>query len=52
MLINHEIGHRLGYSHVTCDKDGDLAPVMQQQSKFLSYDGITCKANPWAFPGD
>ncbi|WP_107463250.1 DUF3152 domain-containing protein [Streptomyces sp. MA5143a] len=51
MLINHEIGHRLGYSHVTCDKDGDLAPVMQQQSKFLSYDGITCKANPWAFPG-
>ncbi|WEH15448.1 DUF3152 domain-containing protein [Streptomyces sp. VNUA24] len=51
MLINHEIGHRLGYSHVTCDKDGELAPVMQQQSKFLTYDGITCKANPWAYPG-
>ncbi|MDX2828574.1 DUF3152 domain-containing protein, partial [Streptomyces ipomoeae] len=50
MLINHEVGHRLGYSHVTCDKDGELAPVMQQQSKFLSRNGITCKANPWAFP--
>ncbi|GGS91052.1 DUF3152 domain-containing protein [Streptomyces chromofuscus] len=50
MLINHEIGHRLGYSHVTCDKDGELAPVMQQQTKFLEHDGIRCKANPWAFP--
>ncbi|WP_326577710.1 DUF3152 domain-containing protein [Streptomyces sp. NBC_00481] len=51
MLINHEIGHRLDYPHVTCDKDGELAPVMQQQSKFLTYDGITCKANPWPYPG-
>ncbi|WUP33479.1 DUF3152 domain-containing protein [Streptomyces europaeiscabiei] len=51
MLINHEIGHRLGYPHVTCDKDGELAPVMQQQSKFLTQDGITCKANPWPYPG-
>jgi hypothetical protein len=51
MLINHEIGHRLGYPHVTCDKAGELAPVMQQQSKFLTYDGITCKANPWPYPG-
>ncbi|MFF6785964.1 DUF3152 domain-containing protein [Streptomyces sp. NPDC012510] len=51
MLINHEIGHRLGYSHVTCDKDGELAPVMQQQSKFLTYGGITCRANPWPYPG-
>ncbi|MER5211124.1 DUF3152 domain-containing protein [Streptomyces sp. NPDC002838] len=50
MLINHEIGHRLGYSHVTCDKDGDLAPVMQQQTKFLDHDGIRCRANPWAYP--
>ncbi|GAA2243538.1 hypothetical protein GCM10010145_07720 [Streptomyces ruber] len=50
MLINHEIGHRLGYNHVTCDKDGDLAPVMQQQTKFLEYRGIHCEANPWPFP--
>ncbi|MFF4276263.1 DUF3152 domain-containing protein [Streptomyces sp. NPDC001536] len=51
MLINHEVGHRLGNHHVTCDKDGELAPVMQQQTKFLNHDGITCKANPWAYPG-
>ncbi|WP_455681103.1 DUF3152 domain-containing protein [Streptomyces paradoxus] len=52
MLINHEVGHRLGYNHVTCDKDGDLAPVMQQQTKFLDHDGIRCRANPWAYPGN
>ncbi|WP_329271225.1 DUF3152 domain-containing protein [Streptomyces sp. NBC_01451] len=51
MLINHEVGHRLGYGHVTCDKDGDLAPVMQQQTKFLDHDGIHCRANPWPYPG-
>ncbi|MFI8166948.1 DUF3152 domain-containing protein [Streptomyces sp. NPDC085931] len=50
MLINHEVGHRLGYGHVTCDKDGDLAPVMQQQTKFLDHDGIRCRANPWPYP--
>ncbi|MER6708645.1 DUF3152 domain-containing protein [Streptomyces fumanus] len=52
MLINHEVGHRLGHNHVTCDKDGDLAPVMQQQTKFLEYDGIRCRANPWPYPND
>ncbi|MGW1358329.1 DUF3152 domain-containing protein [Streptomyces chartreusis] len=51
MLINHEVGHRLGFGHVTCDKDGELAPVMQQQTKFLDHDGIHCRANAWAYPG-
>ncbi|WDF41083.1 DUF3152 domain-containing protein [Streptomyces sp. T12] len=51
MLINHEVGHRLGNNHVTCDKDGDLAPVMQQQTKFLDHNGIHCRANPWPYPG-
>ncbi|MEU0286817.1 DUF3152 domain-containing protein [Streptomyces sp. NPDC006147] len=50
MLINHEIGHRLGHNHVTCDKDGDLAPVMQQQTKFLDHDGIRCRPNAWPYP--
>jgi len=51
MLINHEVGHRLRYGHVTCDKDGELAPVMQQQTKFLDHNGIHCRANAWPYPG-
>ena len=30
--INHEIGHAFGNGHVGCAKEGDLAPVMMQQS--------------------
>ena len=27
-----------------------IAPVMQQQTKFLDHDGIHCLANPWPYP--
>ncbi|MFF9087022.1 DUF3152 domain-containing protein [Streptomyces sp. NPDC014991] len=50
MLINHEVGHRLGHGHVTCQKNNELAPVMQQQTKFLDHDGIHCRPNPWPYP--
>ncbi len=50
MLINHEVGHRLGYNHVSCRTPGALAPVMQQQTKTLELEGIKCKANPWVYP--
>jgi hypothetical protein len=50
MLINHEVGHRLGHGHVGCPKDGALAPVMMQQTKFLTTNGAKCRPNAWPYP--
>ena len=42
-VLNHEVGHALGYPHQRCPEDGSPAPVMLQQT--ISLDG--CASNPW-----
>ena len=64
-LINHEVGHALGYAaHVPCIANGELAPIMMQQTLSLDNselhamaphevypdDGAQCRYNPWPYP--
>ncbi|QNG21406.1 DUF3152 domain-containing protein [Rhodococcus triatomae] len=64
-LINHEVGHAIGYrDHQPCETQDGLAPVMMQQSfgtanheiYRLDPEGVvpdndlTCRFNPWPYP--
>lgn len=64
-LINHEVGHAIGYhQHQACENDGGLAPVMMQQTfgtknddiaaldphGVVPMDGKRCRFNPWPYP--
>ncbi len=44
MIINHELGHWLGFEHWRCYGHGVAAPVMQQQS--ISLGGLIPSAWP------
>ncbi|WP_246118181.1 DUF3152 domain-containing protein [Corynebacterium canis] len=64
-MVNHEVGHGIGFaSHQPCAKDGELAPIMMQQTLSVNNselhginpeevypdDNATCATNPWPFP--
>lgn len=63
-LINHEVGHGIGYEkHQPCKENGALAPIMMQQTfgtanaQIMALDpgmeadrSLVCKPNAWPFP--
>lgn len=42
-VLNHEVGHALGYRHRACPRRGARAPVMQQQTLATR----PCRPNGW-----
>lgn len=48
MVINHEMGHRLGFKHMKCPAAGSPAPVMQEETINLAG----CLPNAYPFSAD
>jgi hypothetical protein len=49
VVINHEMGHFLGFDHMRCPGAGKLAPVMQNQT--IELEGCSVNAHPYARDG-
>jgi Protein of unknown function (DUF3152) len=46
MVMNHEVGHYLGFAHATCPGPGRTAPIMLPQSRTMGG----CVFNPFPYP--
>jgi hypothetical protein len=49
MVIDHEMGHFLGFDHMHCPGAGTLAPVMQTQT--IDLEGCAPNAHPYTADG-
>lgn len=49
MVVNHEMGHFLGFDHMLCPAAGQPAPVMQEET--IDLAGCTPNAYPFAADG-
>ncbi|MEV0272369.1 DUF3152 domain-containing protein [Hamadaea sp. NPDC050747] len=49
MVINHEMGHYLGFNHMLCPGAGQVAPVMQTQT--IALNGCLPNSHPFTAEG-